>query len=145
MEKTKVNNLTIKALAGTALALMFAVAIFLIADAIMPFREMGHRPGAAEGNEVMPYIFTAHTFILTVMLLLSLYLLFTYLKDYLQLKSRFTLGILSAVFSFMLFALTANPLLMVFFGVYGDRGPFQLIPYLFATIALAILGWVSSE
>ena len=50
-----------------------------------------------------------------------------------------------AIFSFMLFALTANPLLMVFLGVYGDRGPFQLIPYLFATIALAILGWVSSE
>jgi len=140
--KTKVNNLALKALAGTVLALLFAVAIFLVADAIMPFRQMGPRP---EGTEVMPYIFMSHTFILTVMLLLSLYLLFTYLKDYLQLKSGFTLGIIFAVFSFMLFAITANPLLMVFLGVYGDRGPFQLIPYLFATIALAILGWVSSK
>ncbi|MDD5172520.1 MAG: hypothetical protein PHF60_05820 [Candidatus ainarchaeum sp.] len=142
MEKTKINNLTLKALAGTVLALLFAVAIFIIADAIMPFREMGPGP---EGTDVMPYIFMAHTFLLTAMLLLSLYLLFTYLKDYLQLKSRFTLGIIFAIFSFMLFALTANPLLMVFLGVYGDRGPFQLIPYLFATIALAILGWVSSK
>ena len=93
----------------------------------------------------MPYVFLAQIVLSLMMLVMSFYLLFIYLKDYLQLKSKFTMGLIVAVFSFMLFAFAANPLLHMFLGVYGGQGLFPLIPYLFATLSLAILVWVSSK
>ncbi|MEW6722834.1 MAG: hypothetical protein AB1324_06230 [Candidatus Micrarchaeota archaeon] len=151
------NDHTLKAAAGTVLLVLLAVGMFLVADALAPFRKMPPPPPENESapqffvivrgdtDNVMPSFFLVHTFLSISMLGFSLYLLFIYLKDYLQLKSRFTLGILVAIFSFMLFAITANPLLMVFLGVYGGRGVFSLIPYVFATLALAMLVWVSSK
>lgn len=137
------NNSTFRAFGWTILAVLFAIAIFIIVDAAFPVRQWGPPdPGAVD---IMQYLFPVHLAISSLMLLFSLYLLFTYIKDYLQLKSRFTLGLLIAVFSFMLFAISANPVLHVFLGVYGNKGLFSLIPYLFATISLAILVWVSSK
>ena len=45
----------------------------------------------------------------------------------------------------MLFAISANPLLHMLFGVFGRPGLFSIIPPLFATVSLAILAWVSSR
>ncbi len=139
MEK---NNFTFKAVAGTILALLLAVGMFVVVDATLPFKKWGPR---SETAELMQNLFLVHIALSSAMILLSLYLMFIYLKDYLQLKSKFTLGLLIAVFSFMLFAISTNPALHVFLGVYGSRGLFTLIPYLFATIALAVLVWVSSK
>ena len=80
-----------------------------------------------------------------VMFVLSIYLIYIYLKDYLELKSKFTLGILLAVISFMFFALTSNPMFHMVFGLFGREGIFTLIPLLFATISLGILAWISSR
>lgn len=139
---TKENDFTLKAAAWTLLAFLSALGMLLIADALMPFRQLGPRTEAAD---IMPYMFMAQAFLSLAMVLLSLYLMFTYAKDYLQLRSGFTLGLLLAIFSLMLFAVTANPLLHVFLGVYGGRGAFNLIPYFFATLSLAIMVWVSSK
>jgi hypothetical protein len=79
------------------------------------------------------------------MLALSIYLTFVYLKDYLELRSKFTFGILMAVIAFMMFAITSTPLLHWFLGIYGRPGMFSMVPYVFATISLAILAWVSSR
>lgn len=156
------NNYTAMAAAGTILVLIFAVGMFLVINHLMPFKQM-EPPSTFENNSPPTFprargsgnatfesdsirtIFLVHTLLSAAMLLLSIYLLFIYLRDYLQLKSKFTLGLVFAVFSFMLFAITANPLLMVFLGVYGGRGPFTIIPYVFATIALGILVYVSSK
>lgn len=142
MMMEKGNDFTFKAAVGTILALLAAVGIFVIVDAALPFRQWGMRMELAQ---IMQNILLLHIALSTAMILLSLYLLFTYLKDYLQLKSRFTLGLLIAVFSLMLFAISTNPILLIFLGVYGARGLFTMIPYVFATIALAILVWVSSK
>ncbi|MBU0527418.1 hypothetical protein KKE92_02970 [Candidatus Micrarchaeota archaeon] len=140
--RKKENNITLKAIIGTMLAVFLSISIFIVVDFVVPFRQLGPRDGPMElAND----IFLAHTAISFLMIALSVYLLFTYLKDYLELKSRFTIGVLLAVFSFMLFAIAANPPLHMFLGVYGGRGLFQLVPYVFATIALAILVWVSSR
>ncbi|MEW6748959.1 MAG: hypothetical protein AB1295_04600 [Candidatus Micrarchaeota archaeon] len=136
------NDFTLKAVGGTLLALLLAMGIFVLADQLFPFRQLGPR---AEQPDIMPYIFMAQIFLSLLMLLLSFYLMFIYMKDYLQLKSRFTFGLLVAVFSFMLFAIAANPMLHAFLGVYGGRGLFPLIPYVFATLSLGILVWVSSK
>jgi len=146
MEKTKQNNLTLKAIGGAVLALLVSVGLLLAANLAMPFKQL--EPGTEAPQpppQVFPDVFLLHAVLSFVMLALSFYLFFIYLKDYLQLKSRFTLGLLLAIFSFMLFAAAANPLLHLFFGVYGRGGIFQLVPYFFATISLAILVWVSSK
>ena len=140
MEK---NNFTFKAAAGTILALLLAVAIFVIVDAASPIKKWG--PPPPDSMDIMQSVFLLQIGLSTAMILLSLFLLFTYLKDYLQLKSGFTLGVLFAVFSLMLFAISANPILHMFLGIYGSRGLFTVVPYLFATLSLAILVWVSSK
>ena len=124
------------------LALLLALGIFVVFDSAMPFRHLGSR---AEVAELLQNIFLLHIGLSTAMILLSLYLLFTYLKDYLQLKSKFTLGLLIVVFSFMLFAISTNPALHIFLGVYGSKGLFNMVPYVFATVALAVLVWISSK
>lgn len=140
MEK---NNFTYRAAAGAFLALLLAVGIFLVVDAAAPVRKWG--PPQPDTIGIMQNVFLLQMGLSAAMIMLSLYLLFTYLKDYLQLKSAFTMGVLFAVFSLMLFAISANPVLHVFLGVYGSRGLFTLVPYVFATLSLAILVWVSSK
>jgi len=142
MKKGKKDDYTVKSLAGTAIALLLSIGIFILANLLFPFRQFG--PGA-EVADTMQIIFMLHTALSFFILALSVFLLFTYLKDYFLLRSKFTLGLLVAIFSFMLFAVAANPLLHKFLGVYGSGGPFQLAPYLFASISLAILVWVSSK
>jgi type III secretory pathway component EscU len=147
MEKRKENNLTLKAFCGAVLAILISVGFLLAANAAMPFRQFEPRdiPPREALPDVFQNVFLLHTVLSLAMLILSFYLFFIYLKDYLQLKSGFTFGLLLAIFSFMLFAVTANPFLHVFFGVYGRDGIFQSVPYLFATISLGILVWVSSK
>ncbi len=140
--RKKEDNVKWKAMGGTILAVFLSIAIFVVVDLVVPFRQLGSR---RELMELANNIFLVHTTISFLMIALSVYLLFTYLKDYLELKSKFTIGIMLAIFSFMLFAIAANPILHMFLGVYGGKGLFQLIPYVFATIALAILVWVSSR
>jgi hypothetical protein len=150
MENQK-NDMTLKALGGTMLAVLLSVVLLMAANLAMPFRQL--EPGTGPSGEPPvdlhegppQEVFLIHAALSFAMLLLSLYLFFIYLKDYLLLKSSFTLGLMLAIFSFMLFAVTANPLLHMFFGVYGRGGIFPLIPYLFATTSLAILVYVSSK
>jgi len=49
------------------------------------------------------------------------------------------------MFSFMMFSIGINPWLQLFFGVYGQKGIFSLIPIGLATLSLAILAWISSK
>jgi len=148
--------MVLKAGIGTLLIVLFSVGILLAANMMFAFRDIDERIGPRDQcqprpapGEVAPrspdLFFMIGAVASTLMLLLSVYLVYTYLKDYMELKSAFTLGVLSAVVAFMLFALTANPMLHSFFGVYGRFGVMQIIPYVFATVSLAILAWVSSK
>ncbi len=150
------NNVALKAAAGTVLIVLLSMGILFAANMAFAFRDIDERIGPREECQPMPapgemaphepdLFFTLGTITSSLMLLLSIYLVYTYLKDYMELKSGFTLGVLSAVVAFMLFALTANPMLHFFFGVYGRFGVMQIIPYVFATVSLAILAWVSSK
>lgn len=138
----KTEDFNIKALMGTLLAVLLGIGIFLAANVVFPFRELGPR---AEANDVIPYVFAAQAVLSLVMLQLSMYLLFIYIRDYLQLRSKFTLGLILAIFSFLLFSIAANPIIHMFLGVFGGRGLFPLIPYAFAAASLGILGWLSSK
>jgi len=136
------NNYSFKAAGFTLLAVLLCIGIFFVADMLTPFRGLESRE---EFRAVQESQFLLMNSISTLMFFISIYLVFIYMKDYLQLRSRFTLGILLAVISFMLFSISSNPLLHMMLGIFGKQGVFELIPMVFATISLGILAWVSSK
>lgn len=136
------NNYGFKAAAGTVLILALCIGIFFVADALSPLRNLDTKQ---EFKDAKTNISVLLGTLSTLMLIVCAYLLFIYLKDYLELRSGFTLGILAAVVSLMLFAITMNPFFHLLFGMSKDPGVFTLIPYFFATAALFILAWVSSR
>ncbi len=77
--------------------------------------------------------------------LLILYLLYMHLKDYLALRSSFTLGLVVFLFSFLLYALSSLPVLHVYFGRFGLAGVFSFIPMLFSAIGLLVFAKLSNE
>jgi hypothetical protein len=74
-----------------------------------------------------------------------LYLLYVHVKDYLALRSNFTLGLVAFLFSFLLYALSTLPVLHVFLGRFGTGGMFSFIPLLFSAIGLLVFAKLSSE
>ena len=140
--KKEKNNYSFKAAGFTLLAVVLCIGIFFVADILTPFRSLENRE---EFRAMMESQFLIMNSISTVMFFISIYLVFIYMKDYLVLRSRFTLGILLAVISFMLFAISSNPLLHIIFRLPDKSGLFTLIPMIFATISLGILAWVSSK
>ncbi|VVB58423.1 Uncharacterised protein [Candidatus Anstonella stagnisolia] len=77
--------------------------------------------------------------------LLSIYLLFTYVKDYLRLRASFTLGIIAFLFSFLLYALSSFPLVRVTMGPYGIASSLSFVPMLFSAIGLLIFAKLSNQ
>jgi hypothetical protein len=74
-----------------------------------------------------------------------LYLLFVYVRDYLRLKSRFTLGLIAFLFSFLMYALSSLPLLRLVLGPVSIEGVFTFVPALFSAIGLLIFLKLSTE
>src|SRR3989339_158838 len=120
-ERKKINYSVVAGINTVAIALV-ALALFLFINLLFPFKR----------NELfdMQATFVITSTLSLFMLILSIYLIFTYLKDYLELKSPFTLGILLMIISFMLFALSSMPFIHNFFGVLGRPGLFSIIPYI---------------
>jgi len=134
-EKSK-KDYTAAAALGTLGVIVASIVMIAITDLLFPFWR---------GTISEMLMFLAMNVVSMFMLALSVFLTFIYLKDYLELRSGFTFGILMAVVSFMLFAITSTPLLHWFLGIYGRPGMFSMVPYVFATISLAILAWLSSK
>jgi len=141
-EEKKQSNTAIKAVAGTLIILVLVMVLFFIGDVLFSFKDVDSR---GEFKTLLLNYAIVYMVLSFAMLFLSVYLTYIYLKDYLELKSKFTLGILLAVVSFMIFAISSNPLLHQLIGIYGKTATFTLIPPLFATISLAILAWISSK
>jgi len=138
MMKSANRNLTIFAVIAT-------VAIISVSLMVILFANTAFSINTAYAAQTSEYLFFLRTLLSLIMLGFSAYLIFVYLQDYLELKNSFTLAILFSVVSFMLFALTANPVLHTACGVVPQTDLFSLIPLSFATIAMAILAWVSSK
>jgi hypothetical protein len=130
------KDYTAAAALGTFGIIAASIVIIAVADLVFPFWR-----GSISGM----LMFLAMNVVSMFMLALSIFLTFVYLKDYLELRSGFTFGILMAVVSFMLFAITSTPLLHWFLGIYDRPGMFSMVPYVFATLSLAILAWLSSK
>jgi hypothetical protein len=77
--------------------------------------------------------------------LLAIYLLFVYVKDYLSLRSTFTLGLVAFLFSFLLYALTSFPLVRMVMGEFGFASSLSFVPMLFSAMGLLIFAKLSNE
>lgn len=139
MEKNEKNktNYTLTATAGTIAIVMTALALFLVAGLMSPLRH--------EEPPDMFLLFLVGTGLSIIMFILSIFMIYIYFRDYLELRSKFTFGILLMMVALMLFSLTSMPFIHNFFGVFGRPGIFTVVPYLFATVSLAILAWLSSK
>ena len=138
--KKEQNNNVLKALFGALGILVLSIVLLLLFNLVVPFQRFNP-------NWLVRNYFVISILFTSLVGILSLYLIFIYLKDYFELKSKFTLGIILTATSFLLFAITSNPLLCKFLGVYGKGGGglFSLIPMCFALISLAVLVWISSK
>ncbi|MFA4946388.1 MAG: hypothetical protein WC607_02490 [Candidatus Micrarchaeia archaeon] len=128
-----------KAAFGTAAALALVFMIMSTADRFIPFSP--ERNPALRG-----YPFAANSMLFSFIILgLTVYLTYIYLKDYLVLRSRFTLAILFAVFAFMVYAVASNPLVQMFFGIGESMSVLVIIQPVLIAVALAALAWASSK
>ncbi len=135
--QTKKVDYTAMAVTGAISIVIISIALLLLVNLLFPFRRHEFLD--------MPTIFTIGSVLSLLMFVLSVYLIFIYLRDYLELKSNFTFGLLLMMVALMLFSLSSMPLLTTIFGVYGRPGLFSVIPYIFTLISLAILAWLSSK
>ena len=135
---SKIANKTLIAAGATIVIVAISVLAVLFANVLFPLSRL-----------IPPYtsewLMLLRTLLALITLGLSSYLIFIYLRDYLELRSGFTLALLISIIAFMLYALTSNPWVHTACGVSPTSDIFTLIPMAFATIALAILAWVSSK
>ncbi len=80
-----------------------------------------------------------------VNILLVVYLLFIHVRDYLRLKSSFTLGLVIFLFSFLLYALSSFPVLHMLLGEGGRAEFLSFVPMIFTTIGLLVFAKLSSD
>lgn len=76
---------------------------------------------------------------------LAIYILYIYVKDYLSIRSSFTLGMVAFLFSFLLYALSSSPLMHTALGPYGIASTLSFVPMLFSALCLLIFAKLSSE
>lgn len=80
----------------------------------------------------------------TVNMAFAIILMAGYIRLYLDVRSKFTLGLLLAMFSLFIYAATSNPLVHALSGFcLSGLGPFAMIPDVFAAVALGILVYLS--
>jgi len=80
----------------------------------------------------------------TINMALCIVLMESYLKLYINVKSRFTLGLCFAMFAMLVYAATSNPIVHALSGFcLSGLGPYTMIPDIFAMAALGILLYLS--
>ncbi|MDD5317440.1 MAG: hypothetical protein PHF51_01760 [Candidatus ainarchaeum sp.] len=89
--------------------------------------------------------FTLRLALSVLNVVLVVYLLFVYVKDYLRLKSSFTLGLVAFLFSFLMYALSSLPVVHMLLGPFGIANVFSFVPMLFSAIGLVIFVKLSNE
>ena len=134
----KKNGYGLKALIGTIGIFVLGVLVFFVADLFVPF---GRYPGMME---LMANVMIIKVLLSLVLLGFSLYLTFDYLKSYMQLQSEMLLAVLLSVVSFMMFAISSNPIIQLVFGQRSE-GVFSVVPLVFAAAALGTLAWISAK
>jgi hypothetical protein len=133
--EVKANGYSGKALMLTLLIVAGAMFALVAYDMVMPFRR-----GAGFD------FFMLNAYLSIFIIVCSVWLTYIYLKDYMELKSPFTVALLFVTVSFMLFGMSSNPFFHMFFGLGRMMiGPSSAVPLFFAAIAMGVLVWISNK
>ncbi len=153
-KRTDNADLKGKAILYTAGLIVLAFAVILVSSYFIPNVMMVRaRPPPIEVEPspegifhgVQEIGFALQIFLSVINILLILYLLYVHLKDYLALRSNFTLGLVAFLFSFLLYALSSFPIIHIAFERFGMAGIFSFIPMLFSAIGLLVFAKLSNE
>jgi hypothetical protein len=130
------------------LTILIVVAILatLWATSVFSFPRFLFQPRGpfSEVAEDIEFFYTADTVVSTVNVMLSAFLLITYIGIYRKTQSEFTIGLIIFSLVFLLNALASNPFIIWAFGFRPiGLGPFALLPDLFTFAALDVLLYLS--
>jgi hypothetical protein len=158
-EKNKGAKTDSHAALYTTALIIAAFAVIIVSSFLLPsvqfvgIREAEGRPSIGPGGAVVDSqtaidlnsYFTLRLALSIINTLLVVYLLFVYVRNYLILKSSFTLGIIAFLFSFLMYALSSIPTVHMLFGPFRIAEVFSFVPMLFSAIGLVIFARLSSE
>ncbi len=142
MKEKKNNHSGMAALLGTAAIVVLGIALIYATPFVIP----------RHGYEGVPLVLVLKNLFSLASILLLVYLVYAYLRSYLEIKSEFTLGLVFFLASLMLFIFATSPLLIYLLELAGGGpmmmggvGVFSVIPLVFSTLALAILAYLSTK
>ena len=132
---------------------MLILVILVIASAIVGFVISGISlppPGSPlprpPDDRIMSEFLVLKTVISSINITLTMALLGMYITIYREVRSSFTLGLMMMILVLFLYAVTSNPIVQIIFGYHAQGlGPFAMIPDLFATVALFVLAYLTTE
>ncbi|MBI5001170.1 MAG: hypothetical protein HZB92_06570 [Euryarchaeota archaeon] len=138
--KSGMNYAIVTGLIVAAVIVGFALAT------IYPLPPPGQTPPLPSPPGDNPEYYTAKTVISFVNLTLLGFLIYVYASIYRQVRTKFTIGLITVMLVLFLYALTSNPLIQILLGFRAEGlGPFAMIPDLFASVALTIMAFLSVE
>jgi hypothetical protein len=154
-EKKNAGNSSELAILYTAGLVVAALAIIAASSLFIPSFGQGIRGGMMGGNYGAPppeevgralESFTDMRTVLAVFnIIIIIYLLYIHIKDYLRLKSTFTLGLVAFLASFLMYAISTLPEMHLLLGSYGRAAMISFVPMMFSAIGLLIFAKLSNE
>lgn len=150
--KKTANGSGMRAALYTAGLIVAALAIIALSSLLIPSCGPGMRCGGGPGLRMPEEVGLAieNSFALRFALsvfnvAIVIYLLYIHVKDYLRLKSSFTLGLIAFLFSFLMYAIATVPFMHALLGPYGRAAMISFVPMLFSAIGLLIFAKLSNE
>jgi hypothetical protein len=127
--------------------IVVAILVALWAASIVWFPRFPWGPRERPPNEIpgdIEFFYTAQTVVSSINVVLSIFLLLTYISIYRKTLSEFTIGLIIFSMVLLLHAITSIPLVHWIFGFreFG-LGPFAMLPNLFTLGALVVLIYLS--
>ena len=144
-----------QAILYTAALLVAALAIIAASSLLIPSFGPGARGGMMGGGSfgvppeeigiALESSFTLRYVLSFFNVIIVIYLLYIHIKDYLRLRSAFTLGLIAFLASFLMYAIATVPTMHLLLGAYGRAAMISFVPMLFSAIGLLIFAKLSSE
>jgi|GEM_PF-1733357 len=154
-EKKSANGSSMRAMLYTAGLVVAALAIIVASSWLIPSFGPGTRGGmmgggfgalppedignAIENLSALRFVFSLFNVIIVI------YLLYIHIKDYLRLKSTFTLGLIAFLASFLMYAISTVPAMHLLLGANGRAAMISFVPMMFSAIGLLIFAKLSNE
>ncbi|PIN98939.1 MAG: hypothetical protein COT90_02020 [Candidatus Diapherotrites archaeon CG10_big_fil_rev_8_21_14_0_10_31_34] len=136
----KLNKSNLILTAGVLIAtFVFIYVLSFLSYYFMPQRPMGMRAFFEDFILIKTVIFSVNTVLLV-------YLIYNYVSLYNEVKSQFSLGLITMSLALFSFAVTDNPLFPLLFGLRGaGMGALTIIPSLFTLVAVLVLIYLSRK